>query len=85
MEGGWNMLEMILYGVGFFIMTIGIQALLHKVRKNGNKGEFAIWTGMVTTITICTLGIIMKNISFLAAVIGFVIADEIGKKMKWHE
>ena len=79
------MLEMILYGVGFFLITLGIQVLLHKVRKNGNKGDFAIWTGMVTTITICVLGIIMKNISFLAAVMGFVVADEIGKKMGWHD
>ena len=79
------MLEMILYGVGFFLITLGLQVLLHKVRKNGNKGVFSIWTGMVTIVTICMLGILMKNISFLAAVIGFVIADDVGKKMKWHD
>lgn len=79
------MLEIILYGVGFFLVTIGIQAFLHKVRKNGNKGSTGIWTGMVTTITICILGIIMGKISFLAAVIGFVVADEIGEKIGWHD
>ena len=79
------MLEIILYGVGFFLVTIGIQAFLHKVRKNGNNGSTGIWTGMVTTITICILGIYMRNISFLAAIMGFVIADEIGKKMRWHD
>lgn len=79
------MLELILYGIGFFLVTLGIQAFLHKVRKNKNKGSTAVWTGMVTTVTICTMGIIMKNISLLAAVMGFVVADEIGKKMGWHD
>ena len=79
------MLEMILYGVGFFLVTIGLQFLLHKIRKNGKKGQSGIWTGMVTTVTICILGIYMKNISFLAAIMGFVIADEIGKRIGWHD
>lgn len=79
------MLEMILYGVGFFLVTLGIQVFLHKVRKNGNKGPYALWTGMVTLVVICTMGIIMNKICFLAAVIGFAVADEIGKKMGWHD
>lgn len=79
------MLEMILYGVGFFLVTIGIQAFLHKVRKNGNMGQSGLFTGLITVISICVLGLIMYKIAMLAAVIGFVIADEIGKKMGWHD
>ena len=79
------MIESIIYGVAFFLATIGIQALLHKVRKNKNKGRYAIWTGPVTIITICMLGIIVGKICFLAAAMGFVVADEIGKMMGWHE
>ena len=79
------MLEMVLYGIVFFLLTIFLQYILHKTRKNGNKGQSGVWTGMVTIITICILGIYMGKICFLAAIIGFVIADEIGKKMGWHD
>ena len=79
------MLKIIICGVVFFMITLILQPLFHNVFKHGNKGDWAIWTGYVTVITICVIGIIQKDISFFAGVIGFVTADEIGKKMGWHE
>lgn len=75
------MLEMILYAVGFLLITLILQYLLSK-RKN--KGVMAIWQGTNTVIVICILGIVTRNINYLAAVLGFVIADEIGKSAGWH-
>ena len=79
------MLELVIYGIGFFLITLCIQAFLHKVRKNENKGSSGIWTGMITIIAICITGIMMKKVALLSAVIGFVVADEFGKKMGWHD
>lgn len=75
------MLEMILYAVGFFLITLVLQYLLSK-RKN--MSIVAIWQGTSTVIVICILGIVTKNINYLAAVLGFAIADEIGKSVGWH-
>lgn len=73
-------------GIGFFIFTFIIQALLAKIRKNGNKGTTAVWVGANAIIIICIVGIITKNVSYLAAVLGIIIimADEIGQAVGWH-
>ena len=75
------MFEMIMYATGFFLITLILQFLLSK-RKN--KSTFTIWQGTNTLIVICILGIVTKNINYLPAVLGFVIADEIGKSVGWH-
>ena len=75
------MLETILYAFGFFLITLLLQYLLSR-RKN--KCGVAIWEGTNTVIVICVLGIAMKNINYLAAILGFVVADEIGKSVGWH-
>lgn len=75
------MLEMILYAVGFFLVTLLIQYLLSK-RKNRSK--LTIWQGTSSIVAICILGIVFQNINYLAAILGFVIADEIGKEVGWH-
>lgn len=72
----------ILYGVGFFLMTILIQYLLYKF--NINKGNVKIWTGSNAVLVICMLGLFQMNICYLAAVIGFIAADEIGKIAGWN-
>jgi hypothetical protein len=78
------MLELVIYGVGFFAFTIVIQVLLYQTRKNNNKGNVHIWVGSNAVVVICVLGLITKNINYLAAVLGFVVADEIGKAVGWH-
>jgi asparagine N-glycosylation enzyme membrane subunit Stt3 len=78
------MLEIAVYGVGFFICTMIIQALLAKIRKKGNKGNSAIWVGSSAIIIICIVGLATKNVNYLAAVLGFVMADEIGQAAGWH-
>ncbi len=71
------MLELIIYGIGFFVLTLLLQYLLSKFRKDGNQGDSAIWVGNNTIIVICILGIMQHNIDYFAAIIGFIIADKI--------
>lgn len=73
------MLETILYAIGFFIFTIFLQWLLHKVRKNHNQGNSAIWVGNGAIIVICVMGLMTKNINYFSALLGFVVGDEVGK------
>ena len=74
------MFELILYVVGFFLITLLIQFFLHRFRKNGNRGKGAIWAGRSAVIAICVMGIVSRNINYLGAVLGFLLADEIGKR-----
>lgn len=78
------MFELVLYAIGFFLITVLFQYLLHRFRKNGNRGKGAIWVGRSVVIVICVMGIVLKNINYLGAVLGFLMADEIGKKMGWQ-
>lgn len=75
------MLEIIMYGVGFFLITLLIQYLLSK-RKN--KSKLSIWEGTSVIIAICMMGIVFQNINYFAAILGFVVADGIGKEIGWH-
>ncbi|MFG6330126.1 MAG: hypothetical protein K1W06_11775, partial [Lachnospiraceae bacterium] len=59
------------YGIGFFIATILPQYILHKLRRDGNKGKTPLWVGTSAIIILCVCGLIMKNVAYLAAVIGF--------------
>ena len=71
------MLKLIIYGIGFFVLTLLVQYVLSKFRKNGNKGNTAIWGGNNAIIVICIFGIMQHNIDYFAAIIGFIIADKI--------
>ena len=74
------MFELILYAVGFFLITLLIQFFLSRIRKNGNRGKGAIWVGRSAVIAIGVMGIVSRNINYLGAVLGFLLADEIGKR-----
>lgn len=78
------MLKIVFYAIGFFLLTLLLQYLLHKVRKNGNRGKGAVWVGRSAAIVICIMGGITQNINYLGAVLGFLMADEIGKQMGWQ-
>lgn len=78
------MLETIVYLLGFFILTTFLQWLLHKVRKNHNTGNSAIWTGNEVIIAVCLLGLMTKNINYFSALLGFVVGDEVGKQAGWQ-
>ena len=71
------MLKLIIYGIGFFVLTLLLQYVLSKFRKNGNQGDSAIWVGNNVIIVICIFGIMQHNIDYFAAIIGFIIADKI--------
>ena len=72
-----------IYGIGFFIATLLIHAIVHGISKGKNK-KWMIYTGPSAITCLCVIGIMKNEIAFLAAIIGFVIADEIGKAMGWH-
>ena len=59
------------------MLTLLVQYVLSKFRKNGNKGNTAIWVGNNAIIVICIFGIMQHNIDYFAAIIGFIIADKI--------
>lgn len=68
-----------------FLFDYGVNSIhfvkVRKVSKNWNK----IWTGTSAIVVICLLGIYSNNICYLAAVLGFAVADEIGKTVGWHK
>lgn len=39
------MIKIVCYAIDFFLITLLFQYLLHRIRKNGNRGECAIWVG----------------------------------------
>ena len=77
-------MEVVIYGVGFWICTLCIQLFFYKIRKNHNNGRNGIWVGSRAIVVICIIGILTHNINYLAAVLGFILADEIGKVEGWH-
>lgn len=78
------MLELVIYGIGFFLCTLFIQYLFYKIRKNHNHGMNSIWVGNQAIIVLCVIGIMNHNIAYLAAILGFICADETGKVVGWH-
>ena len=40
------MLELTIYGIGFFLCTLLIRYMLFKVRKNHNHGPNSVWVGI---------------------------------------
>lgn len=75
------MLKTIMYAVGFFLITLLIQYLLSK-RKN--KSKFIIWEGTSVITAICILGIVFQNTNYFASILGFIVADGIGREIGWH-
>lgn len=78
------MLELVIYGIGFFLCTLIIQYMFFKIRKNHNHGANGIWVGNRAIIILCVIGMMNQNIVYLAAILGFVCADEVGKAAGWH-
>lgn len=78
------MTEKIIYVIGFFIITLLIQYLLHILRKDGNLTGSTLWVGTGVVIILCMFGIIKQDTNYFASIIGYVSADEIGKSLGWH-
>lgn len=78
------MLGFVIYGIGYFVVTLLIQYMLFKLRKNYNHGPNGIWVGSSAIIVLCVIGIINHKICYLAAILGFICADEAGKAVGWH-
>ena len=77
------MLELTIYGIGFFLCTLLIQYMLFKFRKNHNHGANGVWVG-IEQLWCCVVGIINYKVEYLAAILGFICADEAGKTAGWH-
>ena len=78
------MITIFIFALVFFMFTLIAQWLLHKVRKNHNRGASAMWVGTSVIIGMYVLGIITKNINYFAAILGFVLGDEVGKQAGWQ-
>lgn len=78
------MLGFVIYGIGYFVVTLLIQYMLFKLRKNHNHGPNGIWVGSSAIIVLCVIGIINHKICYLVAILGFICADEAGKAVGWH-
>lgn len=78
------MLGFVIYGIGYFAVTLLIQYMLFKLRKNHNHGPNGIWVGSSAIIVLCVIVIINHKICYLAAILGFICADEAGKAVGWH-
>ena len=82
--GGTKMVMYMIYGICFFIITLLIQFIINKINNQRNGNKIKIWMGYHVVICLCVLGLVTNNLHYLASVIGFVIADEIGKKQGWQ-
>ena len=71
--------ELILYAVGFFLITLLIQFFLSIIRKNRNRGKGAIGVGRSAVIAICVMGIVSRNINYLGGA-RFLLAHGIEKR-----
>lgn len=69
------MLELTIYGIGFFLCTLLIRYMLFKVRKNHNHGPNSVWVGNRAIMVLCVVGIINYKVEYLAAILGFICAD----------
>ena len=78
------MLELTIYGIVFFLCTLLIQYMLFKFRKNHNHGSNSVWVGNRAIMVLCVVGIINYKVEYLAAILGFICADEVGKAAGWH-
>ena len=79
------MLELTIYGIGFFLCTLLIQYMLFKVRKNHNHGPNGVWVGSRAILVLCVVGIMNHKVGYLAAILGFICADEMGKAAGLHQ
>ena len=67
----------------FFAITFLIQLIIHRISKSNNK-KWMIFTGTSAICGICIIGVMQQNIALFAAIIGFVLADEIDRVLGWH-
>ena len=82
--GGTKMVMYMIYGICFFIITLLIQFIINKINNQRNGNKIKIRMGYHVVNCLCVLGLVTNNLHYLASVIGFVIADEIGKKQGWQ-
>mgnify|MGYP004551626197 CR=1 FL=1 len=75
----------VMYGIGFFLTTILVQYFFYKIRHNIPQDKNGVMVGKNAIIVLCVLGLISDNICFFSAIIGLIIADELGKMMGWSK
>lgn len=72
-----------IYGFVAFLITVLIQFIEFKTRKDPNK-KWGFWTGASCLVIICILGIVSQDVRYFASLIGFAAGGSVGEIMKWH-
>lgn len=78
------MIEYIVYGTGFFIVTLILQYILSQTGAFWRKG-FMIWKGKECIIGMCILGLMFRKFAFFAAILGFIFGENVAISLGWHK
>lgn len=62
-----------------------MQYFFYKIRHNIPQDKNGVMVGKNAIIVLCVLGLISDNICSFPAIIGFIIADELGEMMDWSK
>lgn len=78
------MWEYVIFAIGFFVITLIIQGIEYKLIDPKSIWNNFRFTGKEAIICIAVIGLVQKDLTYLASIIGFVTADEAGKSLGWH-
>ena len=68
----------------FLYLPFSFSGFYTRSEKNHNQGNSAIWVGNGAIIVICVMGLMTKNVDYFAALLGFIVGDEVGKQAGWQ-
>lgn len=74
------MFEMIFMGVAIFAITLILQYVPYRMKK-----KFDFWIGMTAVFTMAILGIVTKDPTFFAGILGYTIGNEFAEFAGWHK
>lgn len=74
------MFEMIFMGVAIFALTLVFQYIPYRLNK-----KFDFWMGMTVVFIMAILGIVTKDPTYFAGILGYVVGNEIAEFAGWHK
>lgn len=73
-------ISMIIFGTAMLVITLLIQFILYKKKKDVN-----FWSGSEMVLIVSVLGIVTGDVTYFAGILGYAIGDCIGKFAGWHK